>query len=195
MGGPNSTRWRGHQRKHLVEQCLALDLRDLGQLEILSSPSPLAGRFDWKASPAGTLLGSATYWLGPLGNDDTRELRLCLGEELDPSGHVQAFKLERVTVGCAPRWLQLCPQCGEHRARRLFLPAKSKQFACKRCHNLIYRSVAQHDQRVDRIARRLRTGDLSLLEEHNRRGRKPGFSGFCGDRLLLSGLLKAFPEA
>jgi len=173
---------------------LALDCRDLRRLGILTSPTTVAGQLDWKASPGGTLLRSATFWLGPLGDDYARELRLRLSEELDPTGEVQVFKLERVPVGCAPRWLLTCPQCGERRARRLFLPPKSTRFGCKDCHALRYRSVQQYDHRVDRIVQRLRAGDISVIEEYDLRGRRLGHAGFCSDRLFLSALVKLFPE-
>jgi hypothetical protein len=115
LGGLGSGRWRGHKRKRQVESCLALDIRDLKRLGILSSPSAVVGQLSWKASPNGTLLGSATFCLGPLHTDE-RGLLLRLGEELDPACDLQLFKLQWVPIGAAPRWLLLCPECGEQRA-------------------------------------------------------------------------------
>ena len=178
-----------------MEDCLALDLTDFRELGILSSPSVVAGQLGWQTSPGGTLLGSATYRLGPLGDDDTRELRLRLSEELDPACQAQLFKLELASIGCAPRWLLLCPECGERRARRLFLPPKSKRFACKRCHALHYRSVQQHDVRLDKLVKAIRCGDETVVEKYRVVGRRGGYRGFSADRLFLTALAKAFPDS
>lgn len=194
MGGPSSGRWGNYRRRIQVEECLPLDTSDLGQLGILASPSVVAGRLGWQTSPGGDLLGSATYRLGPPGADETRELRLRLSAELDPTCQVQLFKLERVAIGCAPRWLLLCPECGERRARRLFLPPKSKRFACKRCHALHYRSVQQHDVRLDRLIKAIRCGDETVVEKYRVVGRRGGYRGFSADRLFLTALAKAFPS-
>lgn len=47
------------------------------------------------------------------------------------------------------RWLA-CPNCGR-RMFKLYRPPNSQVFACRKCHDLTYRSVQEHDARLDRL--------------------------------------------
>jgi LSD1 subclass zinc finger protein len=66
-------------------------------------------------------------------------------------------KLQWVKMEAVPRhfggrmYLFVC-QCGR-RALRLYLPPGSEEFRCRACHNLTYKSVQQHDSRIDRLVK------------------------------------------
>lgn len=47
------------------------------------------------------------------------------------------------------RWLA-CPNCSR-RMFKLYRPPNSQVFACRKCHDLTYRSVQEHDARLDRL--------------------------------------------
>ncbi len=77
------------------------------------------------------------------------------------------YRVELTTTPCnlgGIRFWFLCPlvensvPCGK-RVRKLYLPPGESYFACRSCYNLTYRSVKEHDKRVDAL-RRLPPGQL-----------------------------------
>jgi hypothetical protein len=59
------------------------------------------------------------------------------------------FCYTRCNYGGERRWL-LCPRCFK-RVAKLYRPPGEVLFACRRCHQLTYRSVQCHDARLDRL--------------------------------------------
>jgi hypothetical protein len=59
------------------------------------------------------------------------------------------FEHTRGGRGGQRTWFR-CPMCGR-RMFKLYRPLGSSLFACRGCHNLTYRSVQQHDARLDQL--------------------------------------------
>ncbi|HVS38779.1 MAG TPA: hypothetical protein VMS17_24700 [Gemmataceae bacterium] len=56
------------------------------------------------------------------------------------------------------RWWFICPlaanaQPCNRRVGKLYLPSQQRYFGCRRCYDLTYASVQQHDKRVDALRR------------------------------------------
>lgn len=67
--------------------------------------------------------------------------------------------VERAQIALAPRWFA-CPVCGR-RVAKIYRPSEDSPFACRRCHDLTYRSVQNHDARLDRLIK----ADVPTLRE------------------------------
>jgi hypothetical protein len=72
---------------------------------------------------------------------------------------VQALSIPSPLRGGKRRYYFLCPgwddcPCGR-RVGKLYLPRGENYFRCRVCHGLTYRSVKEHDSRVDRMVRQL----------------------------------------
>jgi hypothetical protein len=190
MGGPGSSRWNGHQPAPLVEESLKIDLLSPEMRWALRQPEAAL------ATTTFTVRGRVLWeWLLcflPAGEDGSRELLLLPTN--DTQGGLQAFQLKAAQVGFNERTYAVCPRCRKTTRILLALPDKGI-FACKRCLGVQYLSVRKHDTRVDRIVRRLRAGDVSVVDEYNALGRRGGYRGFVADRLFLDAMWRAFPEA
>ena len=150
MGGPGSTRWRGHAPKPLVEEARGLDLFDPQWREALRQPRA-SGTIEWTRPPSAAPLGRVDFHLSPIDEDGTRTLAFDFTG--DPCEPYQVVTLERSRVGFSERWYARCPgECGE-RARKLYWVPGQLEFACRRCAGLQYASAQQHDKRFD-LARR-----------------------------------------
>ncbi len=190
MGGHGSTRWRNHTPAPLVEESLRIDLLSPELRSALSQPGEAVATTNFAVR--GRLHSQWLLHFSPASDDGSRELALIAADHVSDKA-VLHFRLKPVGVGFHERIHAVCPGC-EKTTRMLFALPDKRQFGCKTCTGLQYRSVREHDKRLDRIAKRLRAGDLSVVDKYSMRGRRPGHSGFCNDRLLLSGLLKAFSE-
>jgi hypothetical protein len=56
------------------------------------------------------------------------------------------------------RWWGICPLVGNgqacnRRVGKLYLPPGGRYFGCRQCYRLTYRSVQEHDKRVDALRR------------------------------------------
>jgi len=63
--------------------------------------------------------------------------------------------IKLTTTSCnfgGERYWLVCPLCG-NKAGKLFRPPEEKYFGCRSCYDLTYRSVREHDQRVDAIVK------------------------------------------
>lgn len=139
MGGPGSTRWRGHQKARLVEQAYRLDVRQLIAIGVIGPDSWTDQLLTWDEDGAAVLLQvrvhdrdggvGIIHHTGP----DDREVRNHVWLHFPP--------------GDRPCWFR-CPGLGEEecdaRVRVLYLPPGEQRFACRRCHGLTYRSRQQH---------------------------------------------------
>ena len=69
----------------------------------------------------------------------------------NPAANGIAFCYSRGGRGGRRRWF-CCPACGR-RMFKLYRPPGSKIFACRKCHDLTYRCVQEHDKRLDGLVK------------------------------------------
>lgn len=163
MGGYGSGRWGGHRKKATVEECLVLDAWQLARDGLLG-PQPEAGSLRWSRTATGEVIGSVGFRREARG--DGRVLRLCFavtyttGERavVDQAISVRTTSTTRGRVW----WWFACPLLAEgracgRRARMLYLPPSGRNFGCRGCHDLTYRSC-QESHRSDRLL--MRIGEL-----------------------------------
>lgn len=151
MGRTGSSRWRDHEKAPLVEQAICLDLVALRRGGLLDRP--------------GT--GYSLSWTR--GSSDTPAADGLLSLEIDPSG---ARRLNVVIKKCeggnlvsarldlepfhphlgGVRWFFRCQAC-DRRVLKLYVAPSGSQLACRQCHGLTYRSVQEHDARLDQARR------------------------------------------
>ena len=155
MGGLGSTRWRGHRKRTLVEDCLRLDIQELARQGFLDED-----------------LGAVVAeWHGPdttepldrvfLAQQKTAKGRVVLLATLGATQVVQGFRL--VAKPCnfgGQRWYAKCSgfsgrPCGR-RVARFYRPPGGLVYACRDCHGLTYLSTQAEDKRVYAIRRQLR---------------------------------------
>lgn len=147
MGNFRSSRWRNHQKKTLVEDCLQLDVRDTTddflQLAVGRGSVPLRTYLGESVSqPQGQLF--------PL-KECGRLLMFCL--EFTNGSVWQAIRvLTSTQESDRSEPVFECPADGcDKRARKLYMPLGRTQFLCRACHNLTYRSQQEHDPRITRL--------------------------------------------
>jgi hypothetical protein len=153
MGGPGSGRWHGHTKADAVEDCLTLDL---GQLAGEGAFTPWhTGALRWLRGERET--ASIRYAVRPAGDGLVFVLSYrctppggAAGEDVEMAVGLEALPLPFGGV----RWWGQCPlvisgrPCGR-RVLKLYLPPGARYFGCRRCYGLTYRSVQEHDKRVD----------------------------------------------
>ena len=151
MGGPGSTRWRGHRPQPLVEEALALDLTDLRRKGALSLPL-CAGTIEWRAKAPDVCLGRAKWVLQT--DSMGRSLKIVIARPGRPTITSDVI-LEAVEPRFGgTRWYFCCPIDGcDRRALKLYLTPGDDRLGCRSCLGLQYRSVREHDARVDRLRR------------------------------------------
>jgi hypothetical protein len=162
MGGSGSGRWRWHDKKTTVEECL---IRSAGKLARDGSiaQSPGSGWLQWTNTATGERTASIGYSREM--DSDLVVLRLrytaarCDGESVsleEPIG----LQTTPSAVG-RRRWWFTCPlvvngrSCGR-RVGKLYLPPGARYFGCRRCHDLTYTSC-QESHRYDRLFGQLAT--------------------------------------
>jgi len=156
-------------RKCTVEESWRLRVRD-----VVEAVARASDRFDHGVVTARTADGG-TLWVhaGQDHRESTVELGIQLAISYRPPGvwwvveDTAHLTFTRPWFG-GKRWWLACP-CGR-RAAALYLPPDATHFRCRTCHDLTYRSVRQHDRRIDAL-RRNPAEALRLLREH---GDQPG---------------------
>ena len=144
MGGRNSTRWRGHQPRRLVEEAHCIDLLDPKWKEVLRLERA-SGTLEW-GNP-GSLVPKVwiDFTLSPTEADGSRMLVLHFSR--DPCEPKQVVNLEPADVGFSARLYARCPRC-EQRVRKLFVAPGKLELCCRVCADLTYLSSRQHDRRI-----------------------------------------------
>lgn len=144
-----------HPRKLTVEECAILDIGELtrkGMLE--TSGIHEVVMTDFCAPTPSEML----FTVERLGKDTKRIFfRFRVRNGPFERGNEARYAIEVVSEACRfggrRRWLR-CPllrgssACGK-RAQKLFLPPGARYFGCRTCYDLTYRSVQQHDRRID----------------------------------------------
>lgn len=127
MGGYGSTRWRIHQRKYTVEECLTLNM---------------------------TIFIYAHGWRTLQWERAGSRINFCVSH--NDSGYISSVQLEYIfdklnvydyvvhvvqtqtSWGAIRNWF-LCPECSS-KTGKLYKPPDAGKFACRSCHNLGYES-------------------------------------------------------
>jgi len=99
-----------------------------------------------------------------------------------PGDYLIPITTTRPPIGGVRYWFR-CPvehdrkPCGR-RVKKLYLPPE-QVFGCRECHDLTYRSIQKHDNRVAKLARDPEALDAALKSENLRR------AGLGIDALML----------
>jgi hypothetical protein len=149
MGGYGSTRWGFHSKRQLIEDSKALSAYDLVRSVGRGLCAISWHRGDQPTGSIGVIVtedrARLIYTYTPNGGSP---------RDLD---YPIAFQSTPTPWGARRYWLT-CPACGR-RVGKVYLPPGDQYFACRRCHDLAYRSnQEQHefDGLYRTIARQLR---------------------------------------
>ncbi|MGH8063668.1 MAG: hypothetical protein ACRERE_00220 [Candidatus Entotheonellia bacterium] len=151
--GLGSTRWFGYKKKTVVEACLPLDIAVLAREMHFSAGCDVKGVFTWTEPETESIRVSSGFVAKTTGGEGW----LRLSYELTPTK--DAVECSIVLTTTTPnfggvRWWAWCPFIGSserclQRVRCLYLPPGAREFACRGCHNLTYRSC-QEGHKYDR---------------------------------------------
>jgi hypothetical protein len=186
VGGYGSGRW-GYggkaDAKGLVEDCRTLDINEFVREGIVRPGARFLGVWSWR-SPEGEV--RAPIGLDARTGDEAGTLRLIHGvrRAAEQAERLCDYTIRLVTTvlpSGGRRWWFTCPAKGSggsacgRRSVKLYLPPVGRIFACRRCHELTYRSCRESRKR-DGQWRRLAaaTGrdprQVKRLMERRRRG-------------------------
>ena len=170
MGGSGSGRWEGFQRKRRVEECLALDINYLIREGLFQRPY---GKISWPDHGISFDYNFRTY-------DHPHWWYLRVFYEVRVNGKADRVS-QPITVHARSqrigglRWWFFCPRWCHKYVTKLYLPKPDARyhikasFGCRTCHSLTYRSVQEHDKRMDRLGR-----NPELLYAALKQGSLPG---------------------
>lgn len=154
MGGSGSGRWEYYQRKRRVEECLVLDVNRLVREDLFKRPY---GKIHWPDHGISFDYHFRTY-------DHPHWWYLFIFYEARINGKPERFN-RPITVHARPqhirglRWWFYCPRWCHKYVTKLYLPKLDARchveasFGCRNCHDLTYRSVQEHDKRMDKLGR------------------------------------------
>lgn len=145
MGGIGSGEWHRWNTRTTVEDCIALDVRDLARRGLLTAGSA----FGWEWSLGGKPNGNIQIQVQPgavLLNYKTRPYG---AQEWTPRQLLVSLDRTACTYGGYRHWFR-CPYCSRRVAK---LHSNGGLFACRHCHRLPYASQAETPR--DRAARRM----------------------------------------
>ena len=166
MGSSGSGRWGYHRKATIVEVCRVLDL---GKIARKGEFVPwYTGSVSW--SRGEEVVASIGYTVRPAGEG----LILQLSYRWTHAGEAEEDVELPIRLETTPlhfggrRWWGNCPlvvngQACNRRVGKLYLPPADRYFGCRHCHQLTYRSVQEHDKRVD-FLRRHRGAIEALLD-------------------------------
>jgi hypothetical protein len=172
MGGYGSGRWDGHTKKIPVEDCQSLDAGRWAREGILREGVWQSG--GWEGHYAwGEKAASIDYEVNT--TDPARPLvRLAYtvmlrGEKQEVDEPIR-LQTTRPHFG-GMRWWFTCPlviagRACRRRVRKLYRPPGGKYFGCRHCYDLTYRSVQEHDSRVDALLRAPERLERLLESDH-----------------------------
>ena len=144
-----STRWRNYKKKRCVEDALAISIHPLQKHISVVAQTGQASQGTLLLTVDGQPTKAAIY-IDLTKNGDSVAMRLRYGISGDTQREFDyTIALEGMTSNLIPeatgRWYFVCPQC-EQRRTKLYLPLEATTFACRRCHNLTYRSCQEEHQ-------------------------------------------------
>lgn len=150
MGGYGSTRWKWHEKKSTVEECLVLDIFGFTRKGLISNTN-CNGTITWQGLYSD--INSSVTFLLDNSSSQGRILHLdfIIGDQTihQAMGINSSFSSSR-----GFHWWFSCPlavdgeYCGRL-VRKLYLPPGEIYFGCRHCHNLAYRKSQEHDKSLD----------------------------------------------
>ena len=193
MGGHGSTRWGRHTRRTRVEECRALDIRDLTKVHALQGRHAL-GTAEFPQRLGEEFPFRIHFEIEPL-KDGSHGLTLTY--LVLQKGSWETVTCAITVRGTSPffggiRWWFICPctvncRVCARRVRKLYLPPGERYFGCRHCHDLTYRSVQEHDKRIGYLMRhpsimldRIKRGSPDML---TRRAYTEWFNKYLLNRL------------
>ncbi len=133
MGGPGSGTWIRLKRKTTVERCLSINVADFSP----NIRNCVSGEVLWSNRLTGKEISSIGYQQLP--ETESEPMLILLYKCNDSAVHEPvSFQKTNLHFGGA-RWWFTCPLC-KKRVGKLYLPSKSDYFACRKCHDLRYKS-------------------------------------------------------
>lgn len=164
MGSLGSGRWGCHSKATTVEVCRVLDLSLLARKRAFVPWN--AGSVSW--SRGEEVVASIGYTIRPVGDGLILQLSYHWKRASETVENVELpIRLETTPLHFGGRrWWGICPlvvkrQACDRRVGKLYLPPGGRYFGCRRCYRLTYRSVQEHDKRVDAL--RKNPADLKAL--------------------------------
>jgi hypothetical protein len=160
MGGYGSTRWRWHEKKSTVEECLVLDIFGFTRKGLISNQN-CNGTITWQELYSDA--SSSITFRVDNSNTHSRILRLDFMMGNQAIHQTMGIK-SSLSRSRGFRWWFSCPlavddeYCGRL-VRKLYLPPGEIYFGCRHCHNLAYRKSQEHDKSLD-VYRRLSFNDF-----------------------------------
>jgi hypothetical protein len=155
MGGVGSTRWLLYTKKTTVEACRVLDIRSWTRTRLVQPNVRQAGAWVW-VDAANAPIAAIGYVV------DTTDMVTPWVEitytTMPARVHVR-YTIALATIAVhrgGIRWAWRCPLVRDgvactQRVERVYLPPGRTYFACRRCHDLVYRS-SQEGHRYDQLA-------------------------------------------
>jgi len=147
LGGYGSTRWKWHDKKWCVEDCLPLSA---DQLASTGAFGHTQGTIEWWKGQE--RIATAGFLLKPSDVPEYRYMYLSYSVTLQD-------KVEDVSQ---PLPINIRPQrlgqryyfcCHFSRVRIVYLCPETAVFRCRQCHGLTYRSAQEHDKGMDILRR------------------------------------------
>jgi hypothetical protein len=164
MGGIFSTRWDEHRKAITVEECRELDLGLLAREGAFQHRYP--GTVHW--SRGQEVISSIAFLVLPASKGLLLMLDYRFGQSAEPIKVPVALETMALHFG-GVRWWGRCPLVMNgvpctRRVRKLYLPPGGRYFGCRTCYRLSYRSVQEHDKRVDVLVRNPEAFELAYQE-------------------------------
>lgn len=154
------SRWRWH-KKTTVEECRSLAIKDLKRLGILRR-GVCCGYWpiSWVNAEGETVASIGLWAEWEPGGAGRLRLSYSIGrpgEEKESLEYSVRLEATACNYGGERHWF-VCPLVTNGRAclrrvGKLYLPPGGKYFGCRHCYSLTYRSVQEHDKRVDALVK------------------------------------------
>lgn len=153
MGGSYSSRWGDYQKKKTVEEVIGLSLLRLQELGVVRRWFPCRGQLTYQIPrPFG--------WLNPCPNiDGTLNYTISwypeMMMEIEELGSVEfctSWVFIRNSKRLAERIWFHCPRCSRRVSWLYFFPHQTI-LACRKCHDLTYKSVQNRRRRIETLTR------------------------------------------
>ena len=139
MGGRGSTRWNGHKKRTLLEDCLALDLAPLRRAGLFDREEATV-HLEWRKPLTDEVLSEAAVGVSPA-EDDQRYL--VLGYVFTEGTESRRICDKFILEGLRPpkggvRWYLRCPGLPEgrpcnRRVLKLYSPPGTDHYRCRHC--------------------------------------------------------------
>jgi hypothetical protein len=163
VGGPGSGRWRGHDKRTTVEDCLVLPIGELLRHRALAPGARSSGIWVWTHTGENEPLASIGFEADAVAPADAW-IRLYYTANDNPVDYRVRLSTTWLNFG-GLRWWFLCPLARANggparRVAKLYLPPGQIYFGSREGHGLTYTSCQEsHDRLFRRIAAELGTNE------------------------------------